>query len=220
MPTLYSYCTRYDDGAAPNPHWGVCSLAICKPVIRRTACTGDWVVGTGSKRSPIGDVSGQLVYAMRVTDRLSMAEYDSFTRAKLPQKIPDRLNADPRRRVGDSIYDFQGGGEPHLRPSVHNAKNRDTDLGGKYVLLSTDFFYFGDRPVVLPHSLMPIVKQGQGHRSRSNGPHLDAFVAWIRGLGHPSGKLLGDPQMNVDGDACAVARCAEAEEDERLGDID
>ena len=60
---LYSYCLKHDRGAAPNPFWGVCTLVICKPVIRRTADVGDWVVGFGSKNSPIGDVSGKVVYA-------------------------------------------------------------------------------------------------------------------------------------------------------------
>ena len=46
MPNLFSYVLRYDDGAAPNPFWGTCTLAICKPAIRRKANLGDWVVGT------------------------------------------------------------------------------------------------------------------------------------------------------------------------------
>lgn len=65
---LYTYCIPYDDGAAPNPYWGICTLAICKPVIRRVARVGDWVVGTGSSHSPIGDVAGAVVYAMQVTE--------------------------------------------------------------------------------------------------------------------------------------------------------
>ena len=44
---LYTYCLRYDDGAAPNPYWGVCTLVICKPAIRRSAEPGDWVVVFG-----------------------------------------------------------------------------------------------------------------------------------------------------------------------------
>lgn len=39
-PTLFSYCIPYDDGAAPNPFWGLCTLAICKPRIRRAAKEG------------------------------------------------------------------------------------------------------------------------------------------------------------------------------------
>ncbi len=39
--TLYTYCIPYDDGAAPNPFWGQCTLVICKPRIRKVARPGD-----------------------------------------------------------------------------------------------------------------------------------------------------------------------------------
>ncbi|MBC6697349.1 Nmad2 family putative nucleotide modification protein [Hymenobacter puniceus] len=52
---LYSYVLRFDTGDAPNPYGGVCTLAVCKPAIRRTAQIGDWILGTGSKNSPVGD---------------------------------------------------------------------------------------------------------------------------------------------------------------------
>jgi len=80
MTRLYTYCIPYDDGAAPNPFWGVCTLAICKPAIRRAAEKGDWVVGTGSRNSPMGDISNQVVYAMEVIEILTMAEYDTWSR--------------------------------------------------------------------------------------------------------------------------------------------
>ena len=37
MTRLFTYCILVDDGAAPNLFWGVCTLAICKPAIRRAA---------------------------------------------------------------------------------------------------------------------------------------------------------------------------------------
>lgn len=52
---LFSYVLRFDDGAAPNPFWGTCTLAICKPDIRRTANIDDWIIGTGSKNSKLKD---------------------------------------------------------------------------------------------------------------------------------------------------------------------
>lgn len=42
MGQIYSYVLRYDDGVAPNPYGGVCTLAICKPVIRKKP---KWVIG-------------------------------------------------------------------------------------------------------------------------------------------------------------------------------
>ena len=157
--TLYSYCLRIDAGAAPNPYWGVCTLAICKPAIRRKAGVGDWVVGLGAMHSPIGDLSGKLVYAMKVSRALSMKEYDDHCRKSLREKIPDWSKAaDFRRKVGDSIYDYSHLGLPKLRPSVHTESNRKTDLGGLNVLLSDQFYYFGDKPINVPECLSPIVQ--------------------------------------------------------------
>ncbi|HET6455801.1 MAG TPA: hypothetical protein VFI02_15465 [Armatimonadota bacterium] len=222
MPTLFTYCLRYDDGAAPNPYWGVCTLAVCKPVIRRIAKIGDWIVGTGAVNTRIGDISGKVVCAMRVTDKKSMAEYDSFTSASLPGKIPDWQHKDPRQRLGDSIYDFSSG-KPIQRTGVHSVGNMARDLGGRYALLSEHFFYFGDRAVELPPDLQPIVKQGQGHRSAKNECYFDRFVEWIHSLGYAPNTLVGKPQIDLFADNASLARhaacrCEEAEEDERIGE--
>jgi Nucleotide modification associated domain 2 len=70
MPRLFSYTIPIDDGSAPNPFRGMCSLAICKPGIRRVAKRDDWVAGLGSKNAPRGDLRDRLVYAMRVQEVL------------------------------------------------------------------------------------------------------------------------------------------------------
>lgn len=194
---LYSYCLRYDDGAAPNPYWGTCTLAICKPAIRRTANDGDWVVGLGSKNSPLGDISKRVVYAMRVTRILRMHEYDRHCRGALPGKIPDWRHPDFRRRVGDCIYDFSTDRVPAVRQSVHTDANRETDLGGVNVLLSNHFYYFGSNPVELPDDLLPIVHQTQGHKSHANEEFAHPFVQWIDGRGVAPTSLLGEPQMKA-----------------------
>jgi len=194
--TLYSYCLRYDDGAAPNPYWNVCSLVICKPAIRRVAQENDWIVGLGSVHSPIGDISSSVVYGMKVTKGLSMRDYDRFCREELTQKIPDLRHPDFRRRVGDCIYyDFSDPNGPKLRQSVHDDGNRDTDLRGQKALLSTHYYYFGDRPIPLPKELYPIVHRMQGHKSRANADFLQPFVDWIEGSGFKANQLYGEPQL-------------------------
>ena len=69
---LYSYVVARDYGFAPNPFYRVCTLATCKPIIRKAAAIGDWVVGTGSKER---DRQAFLVYAMRVTEAMTFNEY-------------------------------------------------------------------------------------------------------------------------------------------------
>jgi hypothetical protein len=139
-------------------------------------------LGTGTADSPIGDIRGKVVYAMRVTDKIPMHEYDKWAQDNLPEKRPDPRNRDPRRSLGDAIYDFSED-PPQVRPGVHSIDERERDLKGKYVLLSEHFFYFGNQPMALPEHLLGLVKHGQAHRSVSNAPYLEPFVDWLNGLG-------------------------------------
>lgn len=223
MSKLYSYCVKNDAGAAPNPFWGICTLVICKPVIRRSAQVSDWIVGLGSANSPVGDMSDRVVYAMKVANKMTMEEYDQFCREKHPKKIPNWRGHDYRLRVGDCIYDFSEGHPPKLRLSVHDKSNRKGDLGGQYALLSTHFYYFGDKPVELPGDLHPIIKHGQGHKSDANDPYMEQFVEWVE-TKFKVNKLYGEPQLKARfvraGDIeqvrlqCARQDLQEAEEDE------
>jgi hypothetical protein len=194
MMNLYSYCLRFDNGAAPNPYWGTCTLAICKPAIRRVARVGDWVVGLGSRDSPTGDISSRMVYAMKVTKVLSMKDYDKFCRISLTEKLPDWTSSDFRRKVGDCIYDFRETRQPFLRRSIHPEENRQTDLAGENVLLSEHFYYFGDKAVELPEILLPLVHSTQGYKSLANAPYVDKFLEWVRDKGWKKNELFGEPQ--------------------------
>ena len=65
MTTLFTYTIPFDDGAAPNPFRGMCSLAIRKPGIRAAAilvfvpCLGTYLTSDllgGSKTILIGNL--------------------------------------------------------------------------------------------------------------------------------------------------------------------
>lgn len=198
MATLFSYTVRVDDGAAPNPFGGMCTLAICKPSIRRAASRGDWVVGLGSANAPNGNLSGRVVYAMCVERVLTLAEYDRLAPENWPLRIPDIDSLDMSRRLGDCIYDYSAGSPPKQRPGVHGERNIKNDLGGENVLISTDFYYFGSRAYPLPDHLLGICHQTQGHKSKSNALLFRDFETWIRGLGLAPGQLYGWPDYIVD----------------------
>ena len=80
---LYSYVIPRDYGFAPNPYFNYCTLATCKPVIRRCAQLGDWVAAFGAAGSPVHE---KLVVLMRVEETLSFDEYweDERFRCKRP----------------------------------------------------------------------------------------------------------------------------------------
>jgi hypothetical protein len=69
---LHSYVVARDYGFAPNPFYGICTLATCKPRLRSVAQAGDWVVGTGSKTN---GREKHVVYAMRVTGAMTFEAY-------------------------------------------------------------------------------------------------------------------------------------------------
>src|SRR6267154_5501101 len=70
--SLYTYVIEHDYGFAPNPFYGTCTLATCKPIIREHAGVGDYLVGTGCARRKR---RGYLVYFMRVE---GVTTYDKY----------------------------------------------------------------------------------------------------------------------------------------------
>ncbi|MFN0202427.1 MAG: hypothetical protein ACKVTZ_12955 [Bacteroidia bacterium] len=216
MPKLYSYCIPVDDGAAPNPFGECCTLVICKPVIRRIAQVGDWIVGTGSMKFGF---QNKVVYAMEVTQKMTMEEYDSYCQLHLPWKIPNFQSENIEERLGDCIYDYSVN-PPLIRESRHDEGNRKTDLGGMYALLSNHYYYFGKNPIDLPERLLKIVKQGQGHKSSSNDAYFEEFVTWITAFKKPMNNIntsLYEELLN-DKNKCGAKRRCVAEEDEQIGD--
>jgi hypothetical protein len=223
---LFSYCIPIDDGAAPNPFHGRCTLVICKPKIRRVAEIGDWVVGIGSKNVNGFDYSGKLVYAMKVTEKLDMQFYDEQCRLLGLPKIPNMTSPDYIRKLGDCIYDFSNSAEPVIRPSVHTEANRKTDLGGKYALRSDHFYYFGDHAELIPDRFSVLIRQGRNHQSKMNESIKEEFIEWVTGT-FERNKLYGSPQIKLNFTpagvadvSCATQRCKQAEEDEMMPDID
>ena len=73
---LYSYIVASDNGYAPNPTGGVCTLVYCKPTLRRVAQPGDYIVGLAGRayRNRV-TTEWPIVYAMRVT---GVCNFDAF----------------------------------------------------------------------------------------------------------------------------------------------
>jgi hypothetical protein len=79
---MFSYVVEHDYGLSPNPNGGFCTLAFCKyseDGVRRNvvemAEVGDLVVGTGGKSEELSAGHGRLVYAMLVTEKMTLQDY-------------------------------------------------------------------------------------------------------------------------------------------------
>jgi len=160
----FSYIVADDCGYAPNPWWGECTLAVCKPVIRKTAREGDLIIGLTP--SPLGN---KLVYAMYVNEVLPLGEY--FMDSRFKNKKPNFQSNDIRKWMGDNFYENNRDSFiQHI--SAHNTIGRDPsilemkkqiDLSGINVLISNLFYYWGENSRQLPPDL-DFLKIGRGHR--------------------------------------------------------
>lgn len=194
-PKLFSYSIQHDTGYAPNPFHGICTLNPCKPQIRREAIEGDWVVGCKKNR---------VVYIMKVTAKISMKNYWSLCKNKYPKKIPsqDKFCIDPILLCGDSQYDFSGK-IPKQLLGCHGKNEFETDLGGKYTLISTNFIYFGNKSVILPQHLLGIAQDANGkwitraRKSIANEPFIKDFNEWFQSMKKLNKNTIGSPLHNI-----------------------
>lgn len=188
---LHTYVVRYDSGFAPNPFYGYCTLATCKPTIRRSARIDDWLVGCGSNDKTVLR-GGHLVYAMRITEILDFRSYGADPRFSM--KIPYRTGS-RKQSCGDNIY-FRDNKDSrwtqrdsfHSKPSgKQNSEHVDRDTSVDRVLISNDFVYFGGYGPPFPDSLrdfhgLDVCKAGRGVTGIVDEDLISAFVAWIRSL--------------------------------------
>jgi len=187
---LYSYVVARDYGFAPNPFFGVCTLATCKPRIRGVAQIGDWVVGTGSKTHKR---EKHIVYAMRVTDTMSFSRY--WTAPLFQTKKPN-LRGSKKQAFGDNIYSrhprtnkwCQLNSHHSLTDGSANQSNVVADTKADRVLISEDFVYWGGSGPRLPQRFLNYGPQhvtlcvGRNHKNNFPPEFVQEFVAWIRSL--------------------------------------
>ena len=198
MRVLYSYVVAYDSGFAPNPFNGFCTLATCKPEIRKRANIGDWVIGTGSNRQGVRR-GGCLVYAMRVEEALSFQGY--WADPRFLKKRPNLVSS-YRMACGDNIYSPEPGGNGWNQLNSYHSQNdgapsqkhikRDTSVNR--VLVSKDFVYFGAEGPEIPKSLQDtgIVLNGRNYRKITDDTIIEDFEAWFAEL-RVNGGYQGQP---------------------------
>lgn len=189
--SLFSYVVVSDGGFAPNPFFGYCTLATCKPNIRSVAQVGDWIVGTGSAAVGRG---GHLVYAMHVTDEIDTRSYWTDPRFQFKKS---KFKGDWNRvsASGDNIYEWRGPNcwrqlhSYHSRPDgTQDEAHTEKDTKVVRILLSDNFVYFGGEGPRLPSKYLNdgdlnFVWNRQGHRRVREPKIINSFQKWIRDLG-------------------------------------
>ena len=175
QPTLFSYIVTEDNGFAPNPFGGICTLACSRPHIRRNANVGDWIIGT----TPAPD-KGKLVFAMRVDRGLPFEMYWDFP--EYACKKPSKNNG-----CGDNIYKKDKDGHlVQVKNLFHGKENFKSDTSINRVLISKTFYYFGKEAVAIPTKLHAVIQTTQGDKTiKPNPPNsnkrdiVPLFLDWL-----------------------------------------
>lgn len=192
---LHSYIVEHDLGFAPNPFHGVCTLAACKPRIRRYATVGDYVIGTGSKKRQL---QGRLIYIMRIAEIIDFDDYWDDPRFWRKKPV---MNGSVSQRYGDNIYHRQQRGGPWLQEdSFHslegglpNLENLRIDTGSTdRVLIADRFIYWGGEGPQIPLKFEELIQKTQGHKSIDDKIKISAFVEWASSMGQDN-TVMGDP---------------------------
>ncbi len=143
-----------DNGGAPCVQDGLLSLAICKPQIRSTIDTKDFIIGFGSNA-----LNNKLIYIAKITDKLLDGEY--YKQEKYFYR-------------DDCLYSFDG--QQYSRredKKYHISNNTPNDEGNNIVLLSDNYRYFGKKSNDDYKNKYPILTKiinslKQGHRLNHN----------------------------------------------------
>lgn len=177
-----------DYGFAPNPFFGYCTLATCKPGIRASGRIGDWIAGlsaAGDRPSP------GLVYVMQIAEVLA---YDAYWRdTRFANKRPD-LRGSTKRAFGDNIYHRpaanaawrQADSHHSLEDGSPNPRNVNNDTKSQNVLVATRYAYWGRSSPDVPthfrdfegHDLVV----GRGHKNSFPPVFVEAFGVWFESL--------------------------------------
>jgi len=201
MDRVYFYVVDRDFGFAPNPFHGYCTLATCKPDIRKGAVVGDWVIGMGGSRL---EATGRCIFAMRVTSKTNFDEYWS-NRAYLDKK-PVR-NGSRKMMVGDNIYHHDPKSKEWRQADSHhsnadgsiNFDNLKIDTKTDQVLISEHFFYFGREAPVVPIDIIRSIgfKNGRKHRVFS-AQRCSQLFNWLETVHRQSLNLITGRPFDFD----------------------
>lgn len=183
---IWRYVIKYDGGLAPHISGGLCSLALCKPRIRRYAKPGEWIIAFVAK----GKANGRplIQYAMKVAENPSFENYCIQYGGKRRDAIY-RYDLSPNGEWFDNGY---GDHDP-----LENKKSELRDKGGEHALIAAEFIHFGSEPRDLRLVLMPacdalgidvetvvdcLMHWTQGHKKWCSRQVYKVFTTWIEGL--------------------------------------
>ena len=156
MTRIWRYVLAADNGMAPCAQDGVLTLTCCKPLIRRSAAVGDYVIGF----LPARFGRGRLAYVGKVASRVPLGDYQ--------RRSPNRFDAIYRAARGQDGQEIL---EPiHAWTTIRMWLSRHRDYRGVYSLQFEPYWYWCGLGVLLPEDLAELGHYYVGQSSRCSTP--------------------------------------------------
>lgn len=194
----FTYKIDHDFGLAPNPFGGYCTLAVCKSDIRKNNNleVGSWIFGTGAISVGIKYFQ-KLIFCMKVEGKLTFNEYWNDQRFQYKKPI---VNGTLVQMYGDNFYHQDENYNWIQENSAHSHEdgtpNNDhlkRDTGGEFVLVSRNFYYFGENAITLPEKYIPAICTDARNMAFAKPQDLiTEFILWLQN-NYEQGFLYGDP---------------------------
>tara|TARA_R110000868_G_scaffold411733_1_gene708183 strand:- start:11132 stop:11710 length:579 start_codon:yes stop_codon:yes gene_type:complete len=167
---LVVYVVASDDGLAPNVQGDVCTLSVCKPVVRRVAKQGaDWVVGMSTTKDGIN----KLIYVMQVEEKIPYNDF--YNDGRFACKKPDMYNFE-----GDNFI-LDGNAMPWgMHYGFEDKMKRN--MKSPYALIATKFWYFGKNAPEIPSDFRDsklILGPRRGHKIVDDKSQVSMFYNWL-----------------------------------------
>lgn len=179
MVRVWRYVLAVDNGLAPCIDNGQLTLCCCKPVIRKGANKGEWVVAFMPKR-----FGCKIAWAGCVDESMTLGEY-SQCHAGRTDAIYRLVGMDGDREI------LRHSGTPFHRAQ----RDQKRDKRGRNALIFNPFCYFGANPVDPPPEIAKLAYYRQGQSTVGSTDVLcQSLRAWLDGFSHPVNGLPRDPQ--------------------------
>lgn len=185
MNRIWRYVLATDAGMAPCMDDNMLTLSCCKPMIRKHAIPGDWVIAFAPKQYGVGRVA----YVGQVSEVLSLGEYEKRFRGRR-----DAIYRAKSIATGEELIP--------LRKDYHSDENsRARDRGGKNALIFAPFWYWGGTGIPARGEIADLAHYFVGQTTkRSTGEAISQLKEWLYTLTNPG--IHGRPRTPLPRKRC------------------
>jgi hypothetical protein len=186
---------------APNPFWGICTLAVCTPNHQGSRLdVGNWIAGFLTKERGY-----KFLYAMEISEILGLDEY--FRDQRFASKKP-KLSGSWRERCGDNFYSRRDDGTwiQHENIFHMDEQSKRQDTKHARVFIGQRFWYRGRSAEPVPVRFAPLAGR-RGARVNHEPGLVSEFCAWVSTEFEPGIAAVPNDNPDMDGDEDLVMTC-------------